>query len=347
MKVIHFPSLSLFLSPMVSLFIGATIFSGRIQAGESTVLLPALKIEKDAITISGVSSGAFMAIQVQVALSSLFRGVGSVAGGVYRCSEGSVWRAQSDCMKDPSRIDLSRKIEKAREEERDGNIDDLKNLKQSQVYIFSSPKDESVAFGNVEKIVDFYSQWVPRSQIFVRDDVMANHGWITRDYGNSCSAHAPPWINNCGFDLAGEILEKMYGPLRAVPENQELKSSQFLRFQQNEFNQFGAGMNDTGVLFVPSQCANSQVTCKLHVALHGCQMNSNFIHDEFFQHSGFNRWAEANNILILYPQVKEDFLFNPKGCWDWWGHTSPNYANKKAPQIRSIEQMVRRLMGKE
>jgi hypothetical protein len=36
-------------------------------------------------------------------------------------------------------------------------------------------------------------------------------------------------------------------------------------------------------------------------------------------------------------------VFNPRGCWDWWGYTGPQYANKAGPQIRAVKAMVDRL----
>lgn len=38
-------------------------------------------------SVSGVSSGAYMAVQLHVAYSETFMGVGSIAGGPYFCAE--------------------------------------------------------------------------------------------------------------------------------------------------------------------------------------------------------------------------------------------------------------------
>ena len=61
--------------------------------------------------------------------------------------------------------------------------------------------------------------------------------------------------------------------------------------------------------------------CKLHVAFHGCLQGKQLIGTEFIQHSGFNQVADANDIIILYPQTKVTIVsnMNPNGCWDWWG----------------------------
>lgn len=41
--------------------------------------------------------------------------------------------------------------------------------------------------------------------------------------------------------------------------------------------------------------------------------------EAFVKHAGYNGWAEANNIILLYPQtVSSDWNpANPQGCWDW------------------------------
>ena len=37
----------------------------------------------------------------------------------------------------------------------------------------------------------------------------------------------------------------------------------------------------------------------------------------FVVHAGYNGLAEANDIIILYPQVLLS-TSNPEGCWDWY-----------------------------
>ena len=59
----------------------------------------------------------------------------------------------------------------------------------------------------------------------------------------------------------------------------------------------------------------------------------------FVEGSGFARWADANRLVILFPQVSASVL-NPKGCWDWWGYTGNDYLTKNAPQIAAIWRMV-------
>ena len=59
-------------------------------------LLPALGAEHQ-VTVSGVSSGGYMAAQFAVAFSKDVKGVGVVAGGPYGCSQGNVFLATTTC----------------------------------------------------------------------------------------------------------------------------------------------------------------------------------------------------------------------------------------------------------
>ena len=61
--------------------------------------LPALGAELAGTSVSGISSGGFMAVQFHVAHSRIVRGAGVIAGGPYYCAEGSVTRAMFNCMR--------------------------------------------------------------------------------------------------------------------------------------------------------------------------------------------------------------------------------------------------------
>ena len=44
-------------------------------------------------------------------------------------------------------------------------------------------------------------------------------------------------------------------------------------------------------------------------------------------------------VQVLYPQAIATAL-NPKGCFDWWGYTSPAYASKLGLQVAGVHGMV-------
>ena len=55
----------------------------------------------------------------------------------------------------------------------------------------------------------------------------------------------------------------------------------------------------------PAACAAGE-TCGLHIALHGCEQPEEKIGDAFAHQAGYNRWADTNNIIVLFPQTKTD-----------------------------------------
>jgi poly(3-hydroxybutyrate) depolymerase len=84
----------------------------------------------------------------------------------------------------------------------------------------------------------------------------------------------------------------------------------------------------------------------VHVAFHGCRQGVDAVDERFVRDAGYNRWADTNRLIVLYPQAKARYVwwtFNPRGCWDWWGYTGQNYATKEAAQIRAVLAMVERL----
>ena len=48
--------------------------------------------------------------------------------------------------------------------------------------------------------------------------------------------------------------------------------------------------------------------------------------DEFARHAGYLEVAEANDIIVLFPQIAQQFGINPNnGCFDWWGYEDSDY----------------------
>jgi poly(3-hydroxybutyrate) depolymerase len=93
-------------------------------------------------------------------------------------------------------------------------------------------------------------------------------------------------------------------------------------------------MAETGFAYVPTTCSGG-VHCRVHVALHGCLQNAETIQQDYILHAGYNKWADTNAIIVLYPQTtatNKPPMFdptaplNPNGCWEWFGFTDSNYA---------------------
>lgn len=305
----------------------------------ATEALPSLNLDPNRVTVSGVSSGGFMAVQLHVAHSALFHGAASVAGGIYECSKGELSRSQGTCMHNPQSIVTKDHIDLAHERAKSGQIDDLSNLKDDRVAIFASPKDTVIKAVGSDKLEEFYEAFLPKTSISRLTHPQAAHGFPTLNYGSECTATGTPWILNCQEDLAGKLLaatEPANRPL-AARGTQDLKN--LIYFDQSKLVSSRARMYAWGALYVPQVCREPGASCGVHVALHGCQMNPDFIQKQFIENAGYNEWAESNRLVVVYPQSAKS-VGNPYACWDWFGITGAEYTQKSGPQIEGIRAIL-------
>jgi hypothetical protein len=165
----------------------------------------------------------------------------------------------------------------------------------------------------VPKVIDalagFYRAFVPALQIErVRPDGLA-HTFPTEafSHGNDCAVSKTPYVSDCNYDGARQVLSQLYGPLRAhsIPA----AMTPVIKFDQRPFFPPGtdAGMADSGYVYVPASCTGSSSTpgCGLHVALHGCEQTIADIGMTFVEDAGYNRWADANRdaLSALFVEV--------------------------------------------
>jgi poly(3-hydroxybutyrate) depolymerase len=303
--------------------------------------LPALHAEQ-AVTVSGLSSGAYMAVQVHIAHSASVQGAGAVAGGPYYCAQGSLWTAYYNCMKPgafmplPSIATLRNEVENLA---KSGRIDPIVNLASGRAWLFTGANDETVTPTVVEGLHAFYSSY-KTATVLVRDKA-AGHAMPTQEAGNKdCAATQPPFINDCNYDAAGALLEHLLGPL-APPAAKP--SGRLESFEQRPFGGYAISMDDEGYLYIPKACETER--CRVHVAFHGCRQGRAAVSDQFAREAGYNRWADTNRIIVLYPQAiaRWWWTYNPKGCWDWWGYTGARYHTKEGAQVRAVKAMLERL----
>jgi len=166
---------------------------------------------------------------------------------------------------------------------------------------------------------------------------------------NACGSASSPYISNCSYDGAKAALTKFYGTLNA--RNNAPAAGNYIEFDQTAFTS-NPGMAATGWVYVPANCA-AGASCRLHVALHGCQQNAATIGDKFLKNTGYTRWADTNSIVVLFPQTKVDntshstsasgSLANANGCWDWIGWYGSNFAQRLGSQQVAIKAMVDKL----
>ncbi|MCC7464184.1 MAG: depolymerase [Gammaproteobacteria bacterium] len=288
-----------------------------------------------------------MAVQYQVAFSASVRGAGIVAGGPYYCAAGNALNAPL-CMGQVPGVPPAAPLMVAAAAgfAAAGQIDALEHLRAQRVYVFSGTRDTVVRPAAVAALVAFYrALGIDGEALQYVDNVPAGHAMITADYGNACDANAAPYISHCsvagaGYDQAGAILRQLFGALNAPAA---VPAGALREFDQTEFGSGAARMADSGRVYVPHTCADG-APCAVLIAFHGCAQSELRIGDGFYAHAGFNRWADTNALIVLYPQV-DATLLNPQGCWDWFGYTGPGYATRYGPQLAAVHAMAERLVG--
>ena len=315
--------------------------------------LPALRADPTKTSVSGLSSGAFMAVQYEVAFSGSTLGIGVVAGGPYDCVRVNYggWANMAICMQgSPSAFNS---YEAAKTFAAEQKIDPITNLASHKVYLFSGTEDLVVKQPVMNAVYDFYKlAGVPQANLVYINTFGAGHGFISPTFGNLCFTNYTPYINECMaegklYDQPGAILSHIYGQLKAKTASLSAKP---IAFNQRELAPSGIGMAETGYIYIPSSCQNAAAnTCKLHIVFHGCAQGAKAtnVGDDVFTKVGYNEWADTNNIMVLYPQVDPTIVGPPDflGCWDWVGYTGYDFQIKTGKQLSAIRAMVDRLTG--
>lgn len=349
--------------------------------------LPALNIDLAQTTVSGISSGAFMAVQFAVAHSATVRGVAATAGGPYFCAGKDSWagagvsKAIAHCMQgDPaypavpiSDGDLAQMAAAARSWAGKGLIDSVDNLQNQRVWLFHGYNDGIVKKPVSDALFRWYTGFVPSSGLFYKDQLKAGHAQISASCSGEpqacqpCSASGGDFINACIdsrepaqiYDAAGAALQFFYGPLLRTGiaalrgAIQSFDQRPYIQRDGKVIEALKVSLAERGYLYVPADCAAGHA-CRLHVAFHGCQQQAGQLDRSFVDHAGFNEWADANRIVVLYPQTAATSAvpltpFNPQGCWDWWGYNdfaydpAGHYATRDGAQIGAVWRMVQQL----
>ena len=176
-------------------------------------------------------------------------------------------------------------------------------------------------------------------------------------------------------------MKHIYGPLKPPSKDMEWNSMHF--FDQKEFDVAddgtSIGLGRAGLIYVPKACANdhgaSTTPCPLHVALHGCENPFVMEYPEAHKLS-FNRWAESNGIVVLWPHMNSHGTTaqGKHGCWvrvhahptstketrgatnkyslnstqpnkDGYGSVGASYDTRNGPQMKAIRRMIEKVSG--
>lgn len=363
------------------MLVAALLWPGNAVADHTMVPLTSLpkleKLEPGSVTVSGLSSGGFFAHQFHVAHSSLVKGAAIAAGGPYACAEQAplwlryypnsaltyaltvcshLWRARYPWLAFwlPAAPNPQASADAIRTEQGRGTIDPIANLGTARVWLFAGGRDAVVPPATVAAVKRTYELvGVPAPNIRLVEETRANHGLPIEEFGGSgaapaCDAAASPFLIDCDYDAAKLLLAHLYPD--GFNSEPAAPDGRLIRFDQSEFPGAAeppSSLHREGYVYVPAGCGNGTAgpeRCRLHVAFHGCQQSVERIHDAFYRHGGYNRWADANAIVVLYPQAAANSV-NPEGCWDWWGYSGSDYFRRSGKQMRAVKAMIDRLLG--
>ena len=299
---------------------------------------PRLGIDPDRITVSGLSAGAQMAHQLHIAWSDVFSGAALIAGGPFGCAAGSVATAFARCMGAPGGgLPLDEFTGLIRSGAEDGRLASPSGLADDRVWLFHGSLDQTVARGVSDALAALYGEFVPAANIRYVNDIPAAHHFPANGRGHGCEASQPPFVGDCGYDAAGELLGHLYPGLEP-PAEQRLDSLVKVELP----GAAEAGLAEAAYLFVPEACAAEGGSCRLHLVLHGCAQAVSQVGTAFIEQSGYIGWAAANDIVLAFPQVAPGPA-NPYACWDWWGYTDEAYLWRSAPQMRVLVEWLQSL----
>ena len=342
-------------------FITLSGFAAPVSVFGATIALPRFHVDLGQTSVSGLSSGGFMAVQFGVAYSSIVKGVGVIASGPYYCAQGDVGIATSrcsctgififsSCEVGPGSTRVNQLIAITDHNAANGSVDPTSNIAQQRIWMFSGKLDSVVPSSVMNDLLVYYRHYVSDANIRYRNDVRASMQCQPKRSAIPATSWVRPTSANAASTRLAELLKWIYGGLQA-PRVGAL-SGRFIQFDQSEFvddrRPDRHGLAASGFAFVPAACEGATAaTCKLHVALHGCLQNVDSVKDRFVKRAGYNLWADTNNIIVLYPQTAATLGTNPNACWNWfdYDHLDAGYATKAGVQMRAIRRMIDRVAG--
>lgn len=282
-----------------------------------------------------------MASQHFMAFSDRIMGLGHFQAAPFACSK--VRPSRPFCNQER---DVQPMLDYTVESSARGRIANVSNITGRPIFVFSGRQDSVVTSPVNQRAVELYRRFTGRVLYFEHPE--AQHAFVTDieyEGANQCSVLRSPFVNFCpDYDMAGAMFQWLYDG--TLSPRVEPRLGRIFPINQASYFPAGVGgeaigMDDTAFVYVPSGCAgtrggNANGACSLHVTYHGCNSAAAVVGDAIYTHAGFNGWAEANNIVVLYPQA---FRSN---CWEWNGETigDQNYDTRDGIQVNTVNRMV-------
>lgn len=331
----------------VAELLAAALGLGVAQAADAPAL-PPLHLDASRVAVTGLSAGAYMAGQAQMAYPELFPNAALVAGGPWDCADGNLKAALTLCMKGDPRATVPAMVARAEAWAKEGRLGDPAHLAQARVYLLHGSQDATVGANVAAANALFYRTLVAQSpalramHVTVDDGRAFGHNLPVARRGDDCAQSQSPFLGACGFDAAGAIFAQMFGP---PPHAADTARGELRTFDQDalRIDAADAQLARTGYLYLPPACAAGK-SCGLLVAFHGCKQDAASVGTAFVRDAGFNRWADVYAVAVLYPQARASFApLNPQACWDWWGYSGADYATRNGVQLRWLVRAVETL----
>src|SRR5712671_7444890 len=127
-------------------------------SGAAATSLGAYNVGPSTVTVAGISSGGYMAVQLQVAYSQSIFGTAVFAGGPYYCAQGSVNTALGYC-ESGSGIPLQTLIDYTNAQAASGKIDPTSHLANKPIYMLSGTADTTVKQGVMDTLKQYYENY--------------------------------------------------------------------------------------------------------------------------------------------------------------------------------------------
>lgn len=178
---------------------------------------------------------------------------------------------------------------------------------------------------------------------------------------------SPGWrppINNCDYDMSGEILRWVHGT-EVVRARRPVVPGNLIAVNQSSFLSTNwtvekALLDPLGYVYVPQACrlANQSMhgvpegmsvqplfaaNCSIHVHYHPCGGSIRDVGLSYMLENALPAYAEANNMVIVYPQSGS--VNNPAGagCFDWYGAVGQDFDTRTGIQLNFVLRMIREL----
>ncbi|KAK3253795.1 hypothetical protein CYMTET_36966 [Cymbomonas tetramitiformis] len=293
-----------------------------------------------------------MAMQHLFAFSANVDGAGIAAGSVYGC--GTL----------PRKIvcyvgwgNVSQTLEYANMRSQQGLIDHLGNLTNVPVLLFDGINDWIVSKSCMADVASQLRMFVPAAKVKTQFETKAAHVWSLDHAKCGCGACAlVDWfvrdeccyVNNCGYDLSGDMLRHFGGVAELKPRVAVGTSSLYWVNQhvyipvdpEQERTWTDAGLLKWGLVYASNFCSRNVDSCRIHVNYHGCIDNVWKRRLMWVNNIDLNEYGEANDIIVVYPQSAGSNETG-EGCWNWgFPKDDALYDTRQSVQLRTVVSLV-------